>query len=261
MNSKDKNVIKLVLGVVFLITIWLVLIVVFMRNDIQCVRGNILYNNHCITDLEGCVFNDCELQGGTTLKVTGPDPYIVFDSIMPGAIWVREIFLDMPDSENGVQTIKWYWNFGQGYEEVPWKTTIWNVDKKVHDLSVKLNRTVCGMRMDIEYCSEDDIDLGRIVINKMTHEELKQCVISCFIYSVIAVVLILAMLISVYFLKKDNYFVWIIKGIVMEAVCFVLLPIYYSYLPSRIKIAAIIINIFLSALIACIGVSKNECEE
>lgn len=264
MSLKRKEIISMISGICVLMIIWLVVFANCMWEDIRCVIGRVPYGNYYISDFNGCFFNDCELEDENTLIVTGPDPYIFLDGKVPQGIWLRDIALELPEDEKGIITVKWYWNFGDGYDEDEDLTTKWYVDKKQNGLSEKINSPLYGMRLDLEYIDieEESFDLGAIVINTLSPEELKRDIIIHFIVSFVAQIMLIAILIAVKALKKNEHYVsWFIRGVLMEVVYFMLMPIYQSSLPVRIKVPIVIINVLLSVLIAFVGVNRDEYKE
>lgn len=263
MSPKRKEILSMISGICVLMIIWLVVFANCMWDDIECITGSVPYENYYISDFSGCVFNDCELEGENTLIATGPDIFIVLDGKVTQGIWIRDIALELPEDEKGIQVIKWYWDFGEGYAEVPELTTVWNIDKKQNGPYEKINNELHGMRLDLEYVDNDQesFNLGRIVVNTLSPEELKNDVILYFIIGLLAQIIVIVILIIIKLFKKEHFIPWIIRGILMEVIYFILLPIYQSTLPARIKIPVVIINVFVAVLIACVGVNRDEYKE
>lgn len=262
MYQKKKKFIKTVGAIAVLVIVWLVLFVADMRYDIQCVMGTVEYQNYYITDFSGCVLNDCELEEDDRLVFTGPDPYVILDSKILAGVSVRDILLDLDEDSNGFKSVKWYWNVGDGYSEK--LTYAWDALKSKDGSPHEVEKELYGVRLDMESPNVEEgvLDLDVIIFNTLSIKELKMELAGYFIISLIVELLLIAVLLIINYIDKQNVnFLWILKGIGMELIYFVLLPLYQSGLPYKIKLPVVILNVLLVIWIAFVGRKKDVCEE
>ncbi len=263
---KKSERVKMLLGAGAIFIVCLAVTALTMRKDASCILGRIPYQNFEITDFNGCLFNACELKDDNTIVVTGDDPYIILDSKIPNAIWIRDITLTVPEDEQGISVIKWYWNPGDGFLEGADRTARWNVSTKtVDDIYGRVNKVVYGIRMDLEIIdsSKESYKINSIKINTLSFDELKRDFIKNVAGGILAqIIIVLILVITRIFVSDDKFIVWFIKGVLIEAVYFMLTPVYTSIAyQNKLKTAVVIFNIFISVWIACVGVRKDEYEE
>lgn len=263
---KKSERVKMLLGAGAIFIVCLAITALTMRKDASCILGRIPYQNLEITDFNGCLFNDCELQDDNTIIVTGVDPYIILDSKIPDAIWIRDVMLTVPEDEQGIKVIKWYWNPGNGFLEGADRTARWNVSTKtVDDIYGRVNKVVYGIRMDLEIIdsSKESYKINSIKINTLSFDELKSDFIKNMAGGILAqIIIVLILIITRILIQDDKFIIWLIKGVIIETVYFMFTPVYISTVyQNKLKAAVVIFNIFISVWIACVGVRKDEYKE
>ena len=262
MNQKKKEFIKTAGAVAVFVIVWLALFATDMWYDIQCIMGTVEYQNYYITDFNGCVLNDCELEEDNRLIFTGPDPYVILDSKILAGVSVKDILLDLDEDSKGFKAVKWYWNVGDGYSEK--LTYAWDALKSKDGSPHDVEKELYGVRLDMESPNVEEgvFDLDVIVFNTLSIKELKTELAGYFIVSLIVEILLIAILMVIKIADKQKInFIWILKGIGMELIYFVLLPLYQSELSYGIKIPVIVLNVLLVVWIVFIGRKKDVCEE